>query len=61
VSAPFLAQFFKDELLLKFQSCDFIFCNESEAVALSEAMGCVRAQRDDSRAHARARLRPRHT
>lgn len=39
VSAPFIAQFFKDPLLAAFEYCDVIFCNESEAAALAEACG----------------------
>ncbi|KAG8457014.1 hypothetical protein KFE25_004413, partial [Diacronema lutheri] len=39
VSAPFIAQFFKEPLLAAFEYADFVFCNESEAAALSEALG----------------------
>ncbi|KAJ1624138.1 Ribokinase-like protein [Pavlovales sp. CCMP2436] len=38
VSAPFIAMFFKEPLLAAFESADYVFCNETEAFALSEAM-----------------------
>jgi len=39
VSAPFIAEFFKEPLAAAFEYCDFIFCNESEAEALAKAVG----------------------
>jgi adenosine kinase len=39
LSAPFICQFFKDQLLAAVPFCDYIFGNESEAEALGKTLG----------------------
>jgi len=39
LSAPFIVQFFGDQLASAIQYCDFVFGNESEAAAYGEAKG----------------------
>ena len=39
LSAPFLCQFFKDQMLKILPHCDFVFGNETEAAAFAENNG----------------------
>jgi adenosine kinase len=39
LSAPFIPQFFKDQLLAAIPFCDYVFGNESEAEAFGKSMG----------------------